>query len=93
LVIITDDNPRSEDPLSIVQDVLRGLERPNAVIVEHNRAAAIRKAVMQAGSGDVVLVAGKGHEQFQLIQGESLVFDDREQLSQAIDEISGRAVA
>ncbi|MBT8081039.1 MAG: UDP-N-acetylmuramoyl-L-alanyl-D-glutamate--2,6-diaminopimelate ligase [Gammaproteobacteria bacterium] len=64
-VVITSDNPRSEDPATIIADVLAGLARPEAAILIEDRAAAIAWAVGQAASDDVVLVAGKGHEAYQ----------------------------
>jgi UDP-N-acetylmuramoyl-L-alanyl-D-glutamate--2,6-diaminopimelate ligase len=65
-VIITDDNPRTEDSGRIVADILAGMPDPAAVLVEHDRARAIQTALRRAGSGDVVLVAGKGHEDYQI---------------------------
>jgi UDP-N-acetylmuramoyl-L-alanyl-D-glutamate--2,6-diaminopimelate ligase len=65
-VIITDDNPRTEDPARIVADILAGMAKPATALVEHDRARAIRTALRRSGSGDVVLVAGKGHENYQI---------------------------
>ena len=65
-VIITDDNPRTEDPARIVADILAGLARPAEALVEHDRARAIQVALRRSGSGDVVLIAGKGHEDYQI---------------------------
>jgi UDP-N-acetylmuramoyl-L-alanyl-D-glutamate--2,6-diaminopimelate ligase len=78
-VVLTSDNPRSEDPLAIINDALVGLRRtdvPHAV--EPDRAAAIRRAISEAASGDVVLIAGKGHETYQAAGGRTIPFDDRE---------------
>ncbi len=78
-VVLTSDNPRSEDPLAIINDALVGLRRtdvPHAV--EPDRAAAIRRAISEAASGDVVLLAGKGHETYQAAGGRMIPFDDRE---------------
>ena len=72
-ILITDDNPRGEDPVSIVKDVLRGA--PTARVV-HDRAEAIREAIGSARAGDVVLVAGKGHEDYQLVGKEKRPFSD-----------------
>jgi UDP-N-acetylmuramoyl-L-alanyl-D-glutamate--2,6-diaminopimelate ligase len=82
VAILTSDNPRSEDPLAILDEMLHGvLGVPQAgrarVIVEPDRAAAIDLAVAMAGKGDVVLVAGKGHETGQYVAGAVLPFDDR----------------
>ena len=78
-LILTDDNPRSEDPAAIVQEILAGIPRgaAAAVVVEHDRAIAIAKAVREAGPDDVVLIAGKGHEEFQVYGRERRPFSDR----------------
>jgi UDP-N-acetylmuramoyl-L-alanyl-D-glutamate--2,6-diaminopimelate ligase len=79
LVILTSDNPRSEDPLNIINDIRVGLGRVDSSYeVEPDRAQAIRFAVAQAVGGDVVLIAGKGHETTQTIGGQVNPFDDRE---------------
>ena len=93
VVIATDDNPRFENPQQIMEDVLSGFSNQDAIVVAHDRSSAISKAIKLAESGDVVLVAGKGHEQSQLIQGETLPFDDAEQIRQALDNLAERAVA
>ncbi len=84
VVIATDDNPRTEDPASIMAEVVAGFKQPEKVFVEHDREAAIQLAVEQAQDGDVVLVAGKGHEQVQIINGAELPFDDREKIREAL---------
>jgi UDP-N-acetylmuramoyl-L-alanyl-D-glutamate--2,6-diaminopimelate ligase len=76
-IVLTDDNPRSEDPAAIVQDIRAGLTGHPSVIVEHARDIAIRRAVQGAQPRDVVLVAGKGHEAVQTIGTETRPFDDR----------------
>ncbi|MCB9761946.1 MAG: UDP-N-acetylmuramoyl-L-alanyl-D-glutamate--2,6-diaminopimelate ligase [Alphaproteobacteria bacterium] len=76
VVLATSDNPRSEDPLAILEDMRPGLG-PDAIL-EPDRARAIHRAVRLARPGDVVLIAGKGHETTQEIAGEKLPFDDRE---------------
>ena len=75
-VIVTDDNPRSEDGDRIVADILAGFTRPDAVRVQRDRGRAIAEALAGAGAGDVVLVAGKGHEPYQEIRGVRHPFDD-----------------
>ncbi|MBD3657889.1 MULTISPECIES: UDP-N-acetylmuramoyl-L-alanyl-D-glutamate--2,6-diaminopimelate ligase [Marinobacter] len=80
LVIVTDDNPRSEDPAVIADEILAGFERPAAVRVIHDRAEAIRTAVSLAAAGDVVLIAGKGHEAWQESGGQRTPFSDAEQV-------------
>ncbi|MZG21036.1 UDP-N-acetylmuramoyl-L-alanyl-D-glutamate--2,6-diaminopimelate ligase [Dickeya dianthicola] len=76
-VIVTDDNPRSEDPQAIVTDILSGLLDAGRAQVIAGRAEAVTSAVMQAGADDVVLVAGKGHEDYQLVGNERLDYSDR----------------
>ncbi len=76
VVIVTDDNPRSESGDAIVADILSGFERPQQVIVERDRGAAIARAVQQSGETDSVLVAGKGHEPYQEVDGVRHPFDD-----------------
>ncbi len=85
LVILTSDNPRSEEPLQIMNDVLVGLRRTEArTIVEPDRAAAIRKAIEEAHAGDVVILAGKGHETYQIFRDRTIHFDDREVAREAL---------
>lgn len=78
-VILTSDNPRSEDPLVIINDALVGLRRTDTPhVVEPDREKAIRKAIESAGPGDVVILAGKGHEDYQELRTGKIHFDDRE---------------
>jgi UDP-N-acetylmuramoyl-L-alanyl-D-glutamate--2,6-diaminopimelate ligase len=82
---VTNDNPRSEDPEAIAGAILPGLAGGRArVVVELDRAKAIEQAVLSAAPGDVVLVAGKGHEPYQIIGEVTLPFDDREQARRAL---------
>lgn len=83
-VVVTSDNPRSEKPAAIISQVLLGLSRPDGVVVEADRAAAIALALREAGPDDVVLLAGKGHEDYQDVAGVKLPFDDRVQARQAL---------
>ena len=78
LVIVTSDNPRSEDPLAIIEQVTSGIPDDAASIVEPDRQTAIERAIDEARSGDVVVIAGKGHETTQEVDGEFVPFDDRE---------------
>jgi len=78
LVIVTDDNPRGEDGDAIVADIMAGFADPSKVVVERDRRRAIERAVGAAGPGDIVLVAGKGHEAYQEVAGVKHPFDDRE---------------
>jgi UDP-N-acetylmuramoyl-L-alanyl-D-glutamate--2,6-diaminopimelate ligase len=75
-VIVTSDNPRSEDPEAIIAEIAAGIDGP--VTLEPDRAAAIALALERAGAGDVVVIAGKGHEQGQEFRERTLPFDDRE---------------
>lgn len=78
-VVLTSDNPRSEDPLDIINDALVGLRRFDTPhIIEVDREKAIRKAIEQAEPGDIVLLAGKGHEPYQVLQDKTIDFDDRQ---------------
>lgn len=85
-VVVTSDNPRCEDPASIADDILRGLTKAQseACIMELDRRKAIEFALREARPGDVILVAGKGHESEQWIDGEALPFDDRLVIQEAL---------
>ncbi|MDR1969031.1 MAG: UDP-N-acetylmuramoyl-L-alanyl-D-glutamate--2,6-diaminopimelate ligase, partial [Burkholderiaceae bacterium] len=76
-LVITSDNPRGEEPQAIVGDILRGLARGAAAQVELDRARAIEAAIAQAGAHDVVLIAGKGHEDYQEARGQRRPFSDQ----------------
>jgi len=77
-VIVTSDNPRGEDPQAIVDDILAGVADRRSVVVELDRAKAIHRGIDSAVDGDVVVVAGKGHETYQVIGASTHHFDDRE---------------
>lgn len=77
-VIVTSDNPRSEDPAAIIADIVVGMTRPDAAGVEPDRRRAIELALSRHGPEDVIVVAGKGHETTQIIGGRVLDFDDRD---------------
>jgi UDP-N-acetylmuramoyl-L-alanyl-D-glutamate--2,6-diaminopimelate ligase len=84
-VVLTSDNPRSEDPLAVINDTMVGLQRTDArYTVEPDRGAAIAMAVAEAGHGDIVLIAGKGHEKVQVTREGSRPFDDVEVARQAL---------
>ncbi|WP_372964912.1 UDP-N-acetylmuramoyl-L-alanyl-D-glutamate--2,6-diaminopimelate ligase [Marinobacter sp.] len=80
VVIVTDDNPRSEDPVQIAKDVAQGFSSSFGYQVIHDRAAAIADAIAMAGPEDLVLIAGKGHEAWQEVAGQKLPFSDAEQV-------------
>jgi UDP-N-acetylmuramoyl-L-alanyl-D-glutamate--2,6-diaminopimelate ligase len=80
IVVLTSDNPRSEDPLLIINDAIVGAQRTKAkVLVEPDRQKAVEIALEEARSGDVVLLAGKGHETYQVLRDRTIDFDDREE--------------
>lgn len=83
-VFVTSDNPRTEDPQEIIAHILTGIKRMKNVEVEADRAKAIKMAVASAKPGDIVLVAGKGHEDYQLIMNEVFPFDDRVEVKKAL---------
>jgi UDP-N-acetylmuramoyl-L-alanyl-D-glutamate--2,6-diaminopimelate ligase len=76
-IVLTDDNPRNEDPAAIIREIRGGVGGHPNVVVIHDRREAIRSALAQAQTGDVVLVAGKGHETEQVQGAERRPFDDR----------------
>jgi UDP-N-acetylmuramoyl-L-alanyl-D-glutamate--2,6-diaminopimelate ligase len=90
LALLTTDNPRSEDPAAIVDDVRAGIgdASPARVVVELDRRAAIREALAAAAPGDVVLIAGKGHESGQTAAGVTVPFDDRVVATEELEELS-----
>ncbi len=88
VVLVTSDNPRSEEPLAIIQDILQGTGVD--VEIDPDRRSAIRRAVSLAAPGDVVVIAGKGHEQGQEIAGRMEPFDDREAARAALAQLGAR---
>ena len=88
LVVLTSDNPRTEDPLRIINDVVVGLQKVNAkYLIEPDRETAVERALDQARQGDVVLLAGKGHETYQVLRDRRLDFDDREVARRALRQL------
>lgn len=85
-VIVTSDNPRTENPERILEDVVEGIPQSVTPLVLSDRATAIRRAILQAKPGDGVLIAGKGHEDYQILGTEKIHFDDREQARAALSE-------
>jgi len=82
--IVTNDNPRREQPRRIVQDILTGMRYPDRVRVVEDRRSAIQQAITEAATTDIVLVAGKGHENYQLLGEQRLPFNDRSVVSQCL---------
>ena len=78
IVVITSDNPRSEDPMDIIRDIKTGLTSEKNIFVEIDREKAIEKAINMAEKGDIILIAGKGHETYQIIGNKTIHFDDKE---------------
>jgi len=94
LAVLTSDNPRSEDPLLIMNDALVGLQKAGRPYwAEVDRGTAIRKALEEAREGDVVVLAGKGHEAYQVLSDRTIPFDDREVARKALHEMGYHARA
>jgi len=74
--VLTSDNPRTEDPAQIIAHIKSGMLRPEAAVTQMDRGLAIEETVKSAWTNDVILIAGKGHENYQDIQGERRVFSD-----------------
>lgn len=83
VAVVTSDNPRTEDPQKILQDILAGISSPKPLVIS-DRALAIHRAISMAQSGDGVIIAGKGHEDYQILGTEKIHFDDREQARDAL---------
>ena len=86
VAVLTSDNPRSEDPLAIIDAVVAGARRPEALVVEPDRRSAIALAFDDARAGDVVVIAGKGHETTQTVGDRVLPFDDRVVAGELLEE-------
>jgi UDP-N-acetylmuramoyl-L-alanyl-D-glutamate--2,6-diaminopimelate ligase len=84
MVIVTSDNPRTENPDAIIQDILPGIVDSGRARVVPDRAEAIRAALHEAQKGDIVLIAGKGHENYQIFADRTIHFDDREAAAEAL---------
>ncbi len=89
IAVITSDNPRTEDPDAIINDILAGVpdENMDRVTVRVDRAEAIREALTLAGAGDLVVIAGKGHEDYQIFADRTIHFDDREVAQNVLSEL------
>jgi UDP-N-acetylmuramoyl-L-alanyl-D-glutamate--2,6-diaminopimelate ligase len=85
LSILTSDNPRQEDPLKIISDIVVGMQKSaGKYMIEADRAKAIKLAIEEARAGDIVLLAGKGHEDYQIFADHTIHFDDREEARKAL---------
>jgi UDP-N-acetylmuramoyl-L-alanyl-D-glutamate--2,6-diaminopimelate ligase len=85
LSILTSDNPRQEDPLKIISDIVVGMQKSaGKYLIEADRAKAIKLAIEEARAGDIVLLAGKGHEDYQIFADHTIHFDDREEARKAL---------
>ena len=88
VVIVTSDNPRTEDPSEIIKDILAGIQVTDIpVITIENRIQAIEYAVKNAESGDIILLAGKGHETYQILCNSTIHLDEREVVKKALAEL------
>src|SRR5713226_3590744 len=87
LTILSTDNPKSEDPLKIISDIVVGLQKTHGkYMIEPDREKAIGLAIDEARAGDILLLAGKGHENYQILEDRTLEFDDREVARRALRE-------
>ena len=84
LVVVTSDNPRSEEPQAIVDEIVAGIADRSKLLIEVDRARAIRGAVLSAETGDTIVIAGKGHETYQVVGTQTQHFDDREEVRAAL---------
>ncbi len=87
-VVVTSDNPRSEEPLRIIEEIVTGLKSQPHISIEPDRACAIRQAIGRASSSDIVMIAGKGHENYQEVKGVRHPFDDAEVARAALQDRS-----
>ena len=90
ILILTNDNPRFEDPMKIIEDIKKGIPEGelNKVIIEPDRKKAIKKGIEIAEKGDIILIAGKGHEDYMEIKGEKIPFKDRDVVMEILEEKS-----
>ncbi|GAA0788512.1 UDP-N-acetylmuramoyl-L-alanyl-D-glutamate--2,6-diaminopimelate ligase [Hathewaya limosa] len=86
IAIVTSDNPRTEEPMAIIKDVLEGIEKDNYMVVE-NRREAIKKAIELGKKDDVIVIAGKGHEDYQILKEGKIHFDEREVVDEILKEM------
>ena len=84
IVLVTSDNPRSENPNQIISDILSGIKNTSDIIVDADRKNAIQIAIKKANKNDVIVIAGKGHEDYQILKDKTIHFDDREEVRKAL---------
>ncbi|AYD40635.1 UDP-N-acetylmuramoyl-L-alanyl-D-glutamate--2,6-diaminopimelate ligase [Clostridium fermenticellae] len=87
IAVITSDNPRTEDPMSIIKEIASGIQKDNYIVIE-NRRKAIKKAMEIAKKDDVIVIAGKGHEDYQILKDKTIHFDEREVVDDIIKELN-----
>ena len=85
VVFVTSDNPRTENPDSIIEEIIAGIPKNKPYFVEVDRRTAIKNAINEASDGDVVIIAGKGHEDYQILGVRKIHFDDREEAKKALN--------
>lgn len=90
LAIITSDNPRTEDPLSIIEDIVKGVTDRTKILLEPDRETAICQAIRTMARDDCLVIAGKGHEDYQIIGTTKIAFDDRVCIRQCLKEVYGQ---
>ena len=91
IIIVTSDNPRSEDPKQIISDILSGIKNTSNITVEADRKIAIEIAVKKANKNDVIVIAGKGHEDYQILKDKTIHFDDREEVTMSLRALKVRS--
>lgn len=93
VVIVTSDNPRNEDPAAIIQDIIKGFTKHSTHMIEIDRQQAIKKAIDMATPDDIILIAGKGHEPYQMLAHKTIAFDDRLIASQLCHKKANHMIA
>jgi UDP-N-acetylmuramoyl-L-alanyl-D-glutamate--2,6-diaminopimelate ligase len=86
LALVTSDNPRTEEPMDIISEIEAGIEKHNYIVIE-DRREAIKEAMKLAKKDDVIVIAGKGHEDYQILKDKTIHFDEREVIKEIIKEL------